>query len=131
MSWRPITPPRNPPSVVPTGIVPHEMKRIVAFTRPRIRAGVIAWRRLTALTFQRTPKNDSATIVVVSPANEQRVRGERDRQPRHALAHRREDDHRPDAEDPRHRLAIRAPAMTPTDPIVNARPIRAGANRAR
>ena len=33
----------------PIGIVPQTRKRIVAFIRPWIRSGVIAWRRLTWL----------------------------------------------------------------------------------
>ena len=49
VSWRPITPPRRPPMIGPIGIVPQTMKRIVAFIRPCIRAGVIAWRRETWL----------------------------------------------------------------------------------
>ena len=38
-----------PPRIAPIGIVPHTMNRIVAFIRPCIRGGVIAWRRLTWL----------------------------------------------------------------------------------
>ena len=35
--------------MLPIGIVPQTMNRIVAFMRPCIRSGVIAWRRLTWL----------------------------------------------------------------------------------
>ena len=41
--------PRKPPRMLPIGIVPQTMKRIVAFMRPCIRSGVIAWRKLTWL----------------------------------------------------------------------------------
>ena len=34
---------------MPIGIVPHTMKRIVAFIRPCMAVGVIAWRKLTWL----------------------------------------------------------------------------------
>ena len=34
----------------PMGIVPKTMKRIVAFIRPSMLSGVMAWRRLTWLT---------------------------------------------------------------------------------
>ena len=40
----------RPPRTPPIGIVPHTNKRIVAFIRPCIRVGVIAWRRLTWAT---------------------------------------------------------------------------------
>ena len=39
----------TPPRIWPTGIVPHTMKRIVAFIRPCIAVGVIAWRKLNWL----------------------------------------------------------------------------------
>ena len=42
--------------IAPSGIVPHTMNRIVAFIRPCIRGGVIAWRSETWLMFQATPK---------------------------------------------------------------------------
>ena len=42
--------------IAPSGIVPHTMNRIVAFIRPCIRGGVIAWRSDTWLMFQATPK---------------------------------------------------------------------------
>ena len=38
-----------PPMIEPIGIVPQTRNRIVAFIRPWIRSGVIAWRRLTWL----------------------------------------------------------------------------------
>ena len=50
VAWRPMRPPRTPPTSAPIGIVPHTMNRIVAFIRPSMRSGVIAWRRLTWLT---------------------------------------------------------------------------------
>ena len=34
--------PSAPPTIAPSGIVPHTMNRIVAFIRPCIRGGVIA-----------------------------------------------------------------------------------------
>ena len=40
---------RMPLSTEPIGIVPQTRKRIVAFIRPCIRSGVIAWRKLTWL----------------------------------------------------------------------------------
>ena len=40
---------RMPPTIEPIGIVPQTRKRIVAFIRPWIRSGVMAWRRLTWL----------------------------------------------------------------------------------
>ena len=40
---------RMPPRIEPTGIVPQTMNRIVAFIRPCIGGGVIAWRKLTWL----------------------------------------------------------------------------------
>ena len=39
----------TPPMVAPTGMVPHTMKRIVAFMRPCIRSGVMDWRSDTWL----------------------------------------------------------------------------------
>ena len=39
----------TPPMVAPMGIVPHTMKRIVAFIRPCIRSGVIDCRSDTWL----------------------------------------------------------------------------------
>ena len=50
VACRPMTPPSTPPTSAPIGIVPHTMNRIVAFIRPSMRSGVIAWRRLTWLT---------------------------------------------------------------------------------
>jgi predicted extracellular nuclease len=44
----------SPPTIIPIGIVPHTMKRIVAFIRPSNRSGVIAWRRLTWFTLYTT-----------------------------------------------------------------------------
>ena len=41
--------PGSPPTIAPIGIVPQTMNRIVAFIRPCIDCGVIAWRRLTWL----------------------------------------------------------------------------------
>ena len=38
-----------PPSIVPSGIVPHTIQRMAAFIRPCNRSGVIAWRRLTCV----------------------------------------------------------------------------------
>ena len=39
----------TPPRIWPSGMVPHTMKRIVAFIRPCIGSGVMAWRKLTWL----------------------------------------------------------------------------------
>ena len=49
VAWSPIVEASTPPMISPTGIVPQTMKRIVAFMRPCMRGGVIAWRRLTWL----------------------------------------------------------------------------------
>ena len=48
--------PSAPPVIAPSGIVPQTMNRIVAFIRPCIRGGVIAWRSDTWLMFQATPQ---------------------------------------------------------------------------
>jgi hypothetical protein len=126
--WRPITLPSTPPSVAPTGIVPHEMNRIVAFIRPRTAGGVIACRRLMALTFQKTPSNDRATIVAVNAGK----RSESDARAMGSHATLLPIDAKmmigPTPTSLVSRLVSRAPAITPTEPIENASPIRAGAN---
>ena len=104
------------------------MNRIVAFIRPRIRGGVIAWRRLIALTFQRTPSNDRATIVAVndgkSSASGASAIGSHATLPpidaRMMIG--------PTPTSRVSRLASRAPVITPIEPSVNASPIKAGAN---
>jgi len=40
----------SPPMIEPMGIVPHTMKRIVAFILPWMAVGLMAWRKLTWLT---------------------------------------------------------------------------------
>jgi len=44
VSWSPIVEPRMPPMIPPSGMVPQTRNRTVAFIRPCIRGGQIAWR---------------------------------------------------------------------------------------
>src|SRR6266550_8502949 len=44
VSWSPIVEPRIPLTMLPIGIVPQTTNRTVAFARPSIRGGQIAWR---------------------------------------------------------------------------------------
>ena len=116
-----------PPMIAPSGIVPHTMNRIVAFIRPCIRGGVIAWRSDTWLMFQRDAEE---------PADEPEQRQGREDQ----LVRARARPGRPDRLKPTAdstsirptptraviRLVTSAASSTPTDPIENANPIPSG-----
>ena len=124
--WSPMIPPRAPPMIAPSGIVPHTMNRIVAFILPCIRGGVIAWRSDTWLMFQAVPQNPptkppiaSAGQISASGAN---ATGRLDRLNPTADA----TSIRPTPSRAVSRFVVSAPMRNPTDATENANPMAAG-----